>query len=255
MELFDTHTHIYLKEFDSDIDEVINRSFNSGVSGIVLPNIDSSSIKRMLEVEKKFPDKIFSSIGLHPSSVKENYLDELKIMDEYIEKEKFVAVGEVGMDLYWDKTFRIEQIITFRHQIELALNYNLPLIIHVRKAFEDTFKVLDEYKNSKLSGIFHCFSGDERQAEKAISMGFLLGIGGVVTFQNSGLQNVVKETAIENIVLETDAPFLAPVPFRGKRNEPTYLSYIAEKIAEIKNMSAYEVGEITTGNAKKVFGI
>lgn len=255
MKLFDTHTHIYLKEFDSDIDEVINRSFSSGVSGIVLPNIDSTSISRMLEVEKKFPDKIFSSIGLHPSSVKENYIDELRIVDENLEKEKFVAIGEIGMDLYWDKTFREQQIIAFRHQIGLALKHNLPLIIHVRKAFEDTFRVLEEFKESKLSGIFHCFSGDERQAEKAISMGFLLGIGGVVTFQNSGLQNVVKETAIEHIVLETDAPFLAPIPFRGKRNEPSYLTYIAEKIAEIKDISVYEVGEITTGNAKVLFNI
>ena len=253
MNLFDTHTHIYLKEFDSDIDEVINRSFSAGVSGIVLPNIDSTSISRMLEVSKNFPDKIFSSMGLHPSSVKENYIEELRIVDEYLEKEKFVAIGEIGMDLYWDKTFREQQIIVFRHQIGQALKYNLPLIIHVRKAFEDTFRVLEEFKDSKLNGIFHCFSGDERQAEKVISMGFSLGIGGVVTFQNSGLQNVVKETPMEYIVLETDAPFLAPVPFRGKRNEPTYLTYIAEKIAEIKDISAYEVAEITTENAKMLF--
>ncbi|OFX61571.1 MAG: hydrolase TatD [Bacteroidetes bacterium GWA2_30_7] len=255
MNLFDTHTHIYLKEFDSDIEEVINRSFNSGVIGLVLPNIDSTSIARMLELSGKFPDKIFSSIGLHPSSVKENYLEELKIIDEYLEKEKFIAIGEIGLDLYWDKTFREQQIIAFRYQIELSLKYNIPLIIHIRKAFDDTFKVLSEFSNSKLNGIFHCFGGDLKQAQKAISLGFSLGIGGVVTFQNSGLQSVVKEIPIEHIVLETDAPFLAPVPFRGKRNEPSYLTYIADKIAEIKNMSVYEVGEITTENAGRLFRI
>lgn len=253
MILIDTHAHTYLKEFDHDRKESIERAISAGVQKILLPNIDSTSIDDMLKLSSEFPEICLPMMGLHPTSVDENYEFELNLVETWLKKQKFIAIGEIGMDLYWDKTFVEQQKICFKHQLELANKYNLPVAIHIRKAFDETFAVLKQLNQAKFSGVFHCFGGDLRQAHKAIEAGFYLGIGGVVTYKNAGLQEVIKEIPLENLVLETDAPFLTPVPHRGKRNESSYLQNIAEKIAEIKNISAEKVGEITSENANKLF--
>lgn len=250
--MIDTHTHIYLPEFDTDRDLIIQNAKNKGVKQLYLPNIDSTSIVTIIEVCKKYPDYCFPMMGLHPGSVKENYSEELEIIEQWLLKEKFYAIGEIGLDLYWDKTYIEEQKIVFIKQMELAQQHNLPVIIHIRNAFDEIFTILDNMKKIP-QGIFHCFSGNIGQAEKAINMGFLLGIGGVVTFKNSGLQKIVQTAGLKNLVLETDAPYLAPTPFRGKRNEPAYLKYIAEKIAELTNTSTEEVIQVTTDNSLKIF--
>lgn len=250
--MIDTHTHIYLPEFDKDRDSIIQNAKNNGVKYLYLPNIDSSSIEPMIEVCNKNPNYCFPMIGLHPGSVKENYLQELEIVEQWFSKEKFCAIGEIGLDLYWDKTFIEEQKIVFIRQMELALQHNLPVVIHVRNAFDDVFKTLDSMQKIP-QGIFHCFSGNIEQAKKVISMGFMLGIGGVVTFNNSGLQKIVQTIGLDHIVLETDAPYLAPTPYRGKRNEPSYLKFITAKIAELTNTSIDDVIQITTTNALKIF--
>lgn len=248
----DTHTHIYLPEFDEDRDAMIQRAKDAGVEHLYLPNIDSSSIDPMMKSCKDYPGYCSPMMGLHPGSVKENYKDELAVIENWLQKVKFCAVGETGLDLYWDKTFIEQQKIVFTRQIELALHYRLPIVIHVRNAFEDTFKVLMQFPTLP-TGVFHCFSGNIEQAKKAVDLGFLLGIGGVVTFNNSGLQKVVQAVGMNHLVLETDAPFLAPVPFRGKRNEPAYLKYVVDKIAELLIISAEEVIKGTTENTGKVF--
>ncbi len=249
----DTHTHLYSEEFNEDRTAAINTAINNSVTKLYLPNIDSNSIDGMLQLEKEFPDNCFAMMGLHPCSVKENYLDELTIVKKWLDKRKFIAIGEIGIDLYWDKTFITEQKIAFKKQIDWALEYKYSIVIHCRNAFDEIFTILQSY--SKLpKGIFHCFSGDVEQAQKILALkNFKLGIGGVVTFKNSGLDKVVETISIEDIVLETDSPYLAPMPYRGKRNESSYIPLIAKKVAELKNISIAEVENVTTNNANFIF--
>jgi TatD DNase family protein len=249
----DTHTHLYSEEFNEDRTAIINKAISNSVTKLYLPNIDSNSIDGMLQLEKEFPDNCFAMMGLHPCSVKENYLEELIIVKKWLDKRKFIAIGEIGIDLYWDKTFITEQEIAFKKQIDWALEYNYSIVIHCRNAFDEIFTILQSY--SKLpKGIFHCFSGDVEQAQKILALkNFKLGIGGVVTFKNSGLDKVVETISIEDIVLETDSPYLAPMPYRGKRNESSYIPLIAKKVAELKNISIEEVENITTKNANFIF--
>ncbi len=255
MILTDTHTHLYSDQFNDDIDNVVQGCIEKGITRLFLPNIDSSSINGMLGLGKKFPDNCFPMMGLHPTSVGENYKEELALVEQWMEKQKFCAVGEIGIDLYWDKTHLKEQQDAFRFQIELAKKYDLPFVIHCRDAFDEIFEILDELNDDKMRGIFHCFTGTVEQAQQIISYGdFKIGIGGVVTFKNSGLDKVVEQLALEHLVLETDSPYLAPTPYRGKRNESTYLYNIAEKVADIYNVSIEKVAKITTENSKQVFG-
>lgn len=255
MEYFDTHAHLYLKEFNDDLDNTIDRALKIGINNIVLPNVDLSTINEMNKVSEAYPNLCHPTIGIHPSSIKEKYIDDLKKIEEIFKLGKYIAIGEIGIDLYWDKTYNKEQIEAFDYQINLALKNNLPIIIHNRKAFNEIIEVLNNYPNSNLKGIFHCFSGSIQQAEKIIEKGFLMGIGGVVTFKNSKLGETLKNIGLEYIVLETDAPYLAPDPKRGKRNESSYLFYIAKKIAEIKTINIEEVARITTSNARQLFNI
>lgn len=251
--IIDTHTHLYLNDFSEDIDTVIKRATDEGVERFYLPAIDSSETENLLALEKKHPDKCFAMMGLHPCSVKENYKEELALVHEWLCKRRFAAVGEIGLDFYWDKTFIQQQYESFHQQIEWALQFNFPVVLHTRNAVEESIKVIKEYSEKNLHGIFHCFSGTLQNAMDIISTGFYLGIGGVITYKNSGLADVIKQIDLKHIVLETDAPYLTPVPFRGKRNESSYLKYIVDKIAEIKNISAEEVAEITTNNAENFF--
>lgn len=249
----DTHTHLYSEEFNDDRHARINDAISKSVSRFYMPNVDSESIDGMLDLEVHFPEVCFPMMGLHPCSVKENYRDELAIIKKWLDARRFAAIGEIGLDLYWDKTFIKEQELAFREQVYWALEYNYTIVIHCRNAFDEIFSILKTY--DKLpKGIFHCFSGDAIQAQKVLSLGnFKLGIGGVVTFKNSGLDKVVETLSLNDIVLETDAPYLAPVPHRGKRNESAYLPLIAEKIAQIKSISIEEVAEVTTKNALEIF--
>lgn len=249
----DTHTHLYAEEFNPDRTHIIKKAITSGVKKMFLPNIDSTSIDGMLQLEKEFPENCIAMMGLHPCSVNENVEAELKLVEEWLGKRKFCAVGEIGIDLYWDKTFFAQQQMAFKKQIDWALQYQYPIVIHCRDAFDEIFEILTSYQKLP-KGIFHCFSGNLEQASKIISLGgFKLGIGGVVTFKNSGLDKVVEQLDMQHLVLETDSPYLAPNPFRGKRNESGYIIQIAQKIGEIKNLSIAEVGEITTKNAEEIF--
>ena len=255
MILTDTHTHLYSEQFNEDIGSVIQNCIDKGITRLFLPNIDSSSIDRMLELGVKFPENCFPMMGLHPTSVKDNYKEELALVEQWMSKQKFCAVGEIGIDLYWDKTHLKEQQDAFRFQIELAKKYSLPFVIHCRDAFDEIFEILDELNDEKMRGIFHCFTGTVDQANHIINYGdFKIGIGGVVTFKNSGLDKVVEQLALEHLVLETDSPYLAPTPFRGKRNESTYLYNIAEKVAELHQTDIETIAKITTKNSVDVFG-
>jgi len=254
MILIDTHCHLYSKEFESDIDEVINRAESIGVKQFYLPAIDSESLSAMLQLEEKYPGKCIAMMGLHPCSVKEDYKDELSIVESYLQKRKFAAVGEIGLDFYWDTTFSSQQYEAFRLQIEWALQYHLPIVIHTRNAMQETINVVNEYKGKGLTGIFHCFSGNYENAKEIIDAGFFLGIGGVITYKNSGLAEVVEKIGLNYLVLETDAPYLTPVPFRGKKNESSYLQYIVQKIVDTTAASPENVAAITTANAQKIFG-
>ncbi|MCK4661677.1 MAG: TatD family hydrolase [Bacteroidales bacterium] len=253
MLFIDTHSHIFLPEFDNDRNEVIKRAFENGIKKIILPNVDSSTIDPLLALEKKYPNNCFPLIGLHPTSVKEGFESELKIVKNWVNKKIFYGIGEIGIDLYWDKTYKKQQIIAFENQIELAKKNNLPIIIHSRESFPEIFNIMDNQADNNLKGIFHAFSGNIEQAEKAISYGFKLGIGGIVTFKNSGLDKVIEQINIENLVLETDSPYLAPVPKRGKRNESSYIIYIAQKISEIFKIDIEQVAEITSKNTMEIF--
>jgi TatD DNase family protein len=255
MHLTDTHCHLYSDELIIDIDAVIKRATNEQVTKFYLPAIDSTTHEAMLLLEEKFPGKCIAMMGLHPCSVKENYLTELQVVEEWLSKKKFAAVGEIGLDFYWDKTFTAQQYDAFKKQIELALYYKLPIVIHTRNAMAETIAVVKEYAGKGLNGIFHCFGGTYQDAVDIIDMGFYLGIGGVVTYKNSGLAQVIQKIDMQYLVLETDAPYLTPVPFRGKRNESSYLKYVADAIAAIKNVSKEELAAITTANAEKIFGI
>jgi len=255
MILTDTHTHLYSKEFDADRTDLIESAIKIGVKRFFLPNIDTASIPGMLLVEQQFPDHCFAMMGLHPCSVNSNYQDELLVIKQWLQKRKFSAIGEIGIDLYWDKTFLQQQQDAFRTQINLAKEYQLPYVIHSRNSFNEVMEIVNEFKNDSIKAVFHCFSGNVQQAEEVIAAGnFKLGIGGVVTFKNSGLDKVVEAIDLKHLVLETDAPYLAPIPHRGKRNEPGYLVSIAKKIAEIKNISVEEVASVTTQNSIEVFG-
>jgi TatD DNase family protein len=253
--MIDTHCHLYVEEFQGDIEYVLENAKKDGVEKFFLPAIDSSTHESMIWLEKKFPSCCFAMIGLHPCSVKENYKDELSIIESLLEERSFAAIGETGLDFYWDKSFVNEQVIALHKQVELAITYNLPLVLHTRNAMQETIDVVKMYKNTSLTGIFHCFGGTLEEARQVIECNFLLGIGGVVTYKNAGLDKVLPSIPIESLVLETDAPYLAPVPYRGKRNESRYLVEIAKKIAEIKNISEVEVQDATTLNAEQLFKI
>jgi TatD DNase family protein len=253
--LTDTHTHLFAEEFDSDRKEVVQRAILAGVNKLFLPNIDSSSIAAMFALEKQFPENCFPMMGLHPCSVKENYLEELKIIEDWFLKRKFSAVGEIGMDYHWDKTFIPQQKDAFSKQIDLAKKYNLPIVIHQRECFDDVFEIVKSKNGNNLKGIFHCFTGTIEEANRIISLGgFKMGIGGAVTYKNSKLPEVLKQIDLKHIVLETDSPYLTPVPHRGKRNESSFIIFVAQKIAEVKGITVEEVAKITTKNAEDIFG-
>jgi len=252
--LIDTHTHLYADEFDEDRNDVIQNSINEGVTQFYLPAIDSEFHQKMYDLENEFPDNIHLMMGLHPCYVKEDtFLNELQIVENELEKRKFSAIGEIGIDLYWDKSTLNIQQEAFVKQIHLAKKHKLPIVIHSRDSFDEIFEILQQEKSDDLYGIFHCFSGDLEQAKLAIDLGFTLGIGGVVTFKNGKIDTFLHEIPLEKIVLETDSPYLAPVPFRGKRNESKYLKEIALKLCDIYKVSFQEIEKITTENAIKIF--
>ena len=251
--LIDTHSHIYLDEFIKDREKIIQNAEKESVTKILMPAIDSSSHSNMLELEAKLPGSCISMMGLHPCSVKDNYKEELKIAREYLDGRSFIGVGEIGLDFYWDKTYTEQQYAAFHEQIEWAMEFDIPISIHSRESTDECIRVVSEHQAGKLKGVFHCFSGNAEQAQKVIDLGFYLGIGGVATFKNSGLDKVMENVSLSNVVLETDAPYLAPVPFRGKRNEPSYLKYVVEKLSIIKGVSIEEIASVTTENAKKLF--
>jgi TatD DNase family protein len=253
MNLIDTHTHLYLKDFSSDLAGVMERAECAGVSKFYMPAIDSNEVEAMRKVESLYPGRCLSMAGLHPCSVKEDFEAELEKISLELEQRKFAAIGESGLDLYWDTTFVREQYISLERQIQWALQYHLPLVLHTRNATRETIEVISAHRGKGLKGIFHCFGGSLQEARDIIRLGFFLGIGGVVTFKNSGLAEVLQEIELNSIVLETDAPYLAPVPFRGKRNESSYLTYIVDKIAAIKNRSTEAVALQTTKNAAAIF--
>lgn len=253
--IIDTHCHLYLDEFKDDIGSVINRAEAETVKKFYLPAIDSSEIDNMLALESKFPGKCIAMMGLHPCYVKDNYQQELAIVENWLSKRKFAAIGEIGLDFYWDKTFVSQQFEAFRMQIELALQHNLPIVIHTREAMQESIDVVKEYKSKGIKGIFHCFGGSLQNAREIIDAGFYLGIGGVLTYKKSGLAEVLEKIDLEHLVLETDAPYLTPVPFRGKRNESSYLKYVVERLALVKDVSVEEIAKITTANAEKIFGL
>lgn len=252
--MIDTHTHLYSKEFDSDREAMIQSAINSGVSKMLMPNVDVDSISGMHELVNKFPENCFAMMGLHPCSVNENWENDLRIIKEWLDKENYCAVGEIGIDLYWDKSTLEFQKKAFRTQIKWAKEKKLPIVIHVREAFTETFEIVDELNDENLTGVFHCFSGNLDQARHIINYGgFKLGIGGVVTFKNGGLDKVLPEIDLEHLVLETDAPYLAPVPYRGKRNESSYITLVATKLAELKGVDIKTIDEVTTENALQLF--
>ena len=255
MTLTDTHTHLYSEEFDQDRTEMITRAIAAGVTRFFVPSIDSEYTQKMYDLEKEFPENIYLMMGLHPCYVKENYEQELAHVEAELKKRKFLAIGEIGIDLYWDKTTLAIQQTAFRRQIQLAKQYKLPINIHCREAFDEIFEVLEMEKSADLFGIFHCFSGTHEQALQAISYNMKLGIGGVVTFKNGKIDQFLNQIDIKHIALETDSPYLAPVPYRGKRNESSYVKLVAEKLALIYELPVEEVARITTENSKAIFGI
>jgi len=255
MILTDTHTHLYSEEFAEDRDAMMKRAFNAGVTRLFVPSIDSSYTQQMYAIEAQYPDNVFLMMGLHPTYVKENYLEELAHVEKALASRKFNAIGEIGIDLYWDKTRLAAQQYSFKHQIQLAKKYNLPINIHCRDAFDEVFEVLESEKGDDLFGIFHCFTGDFDQAQKAISYNMKLGIGGVATFKNGKIDQFLADIDLKHIVLETDSPYLAPVPYRGKRNESSYTLLVAEKLAQIYGKSVEEIAVITTQNSKDIYGI
>lgn len=251
----DTHTHLYIPEFAPQIDAFVDRATQAGVSRFFLPNIDLVSAPQVLHLTNLYPQLCFPMMGLHPCHVKEGWQEELNALLALFDKHTFCAVGEIGIDLYWDKTTLDIQTQAFKHQVEFAIARNLPICIHSRESFDVIADVMEEYRGSGLTGVFHCFTGTLAQAERAIGFGFMLGIGGVVTFKNGGLDAVLPHIGLEHLVLETDAPYLAPVPYRGKRNESAYIPIIAQKLADIKQIGIEEVAKATTENSKKLFGI
>jgi TatD DNase family protein len=255
MIITDTHTHLYAEAFDEDREVVIKNAIANKINRFFIPAIDSTYTDSMLQLKKDYPSEVFLMMGLHPTHVKENYKEELLHVEEMLGKDSFCAVGEIGIDLYWDKTLLKQQQEAFRYQIVLAKRFKLPIVIHCRDAFDEIFEILETEKSEDLRGIFHCFTGTLEQAEKAISYHMKLGIGGVVTFKNGKIDKFLNNIGIEHIVLETDAPYLAPAPYRGKRNDPVYLLKVLEKLALVYEMTIEQIAEITTENSKNVFGV
>ena len=255
MELIDTHTHLYLKEFDSDIDQVVNKSRDIGINKFIFPSIHSKYNKRMIDTYNKDRSIFKIMAGLHPAYVSNHNDKEIDLVVENLKKYDCIAIGEIGIDLYWEKKFLDQQKLVFEKQIEIALDYNLPIVIHCREAFEHIYQILLKFSNKNLQGVFHCFTGNEEQARKIIDLNFKLGIGGVVTFKNGGLDKFLKKIDLKNIVLETDSPYLAPTPHRGKRNESSYLVHIIDKLSDIYNIESDEIASITTNNAVKLFNL
>lgn len=254
MNLIDTHCHLYSNEFLEDVHEVIKRAKTIGVSKFYLPAIDSEHTEAMLALEAAYPNECIAMMGLHPCSVKDNYQEELALVQEWLAKRPFAAIGEIGLDFYWDKTHIQQQYDAFKTQMGWALERNLPIVIHARDAMQETIDTVKPFADRGLRGIFHCFGGSEEEAQQIIHFGFYLGIGGVLTYKKANLPEALKNISLEHIVLETDAPYLAPVPFRGKRNESSYLQYIVKLLADVKNTTPEEVAAVTTMNAEKIFG-
>ena len=254
MYFIDTHTHLYLSEFENDLAQVIDIAKRQGVRKFFLPAIDSAVLNDMLRVEASFAGECIAMIGLHPCSVKNNYRDELEIVEQWLGKRKFVAIGEIGLDYYWDKTYQLQQLDAFNIQMEFALKFDIPIVIHTRNAMRETIDAVRPYAVRGLRGIFHCFGDSLENANSIIDMGFFLGIGGVLTYRKSGLAEGIKDISLDHLVLETDSPYLTPVPFRGKRNESSYITIIAQRLAEIKAVSIEEIASRTTANAEKIFG-
>ncbi len=255
MIITDTHTHLYSASFNEDRDQMINRAIELGVTRFFIPAIDSTYTDAMFQLEKDYPEHVFLMNGLHPTHVKHNYIEELKHVEDLLAKRNFYAIGEIGIDLYWDRSTLEIQKRAFKHQIKLAKQYKLPIVIHCRDAFNEIFEVLEEEKSDDLFGIFHCFTGTLEQAHRAISHNMKLGIGGVATFKNGKIDTFLSQIDLKHIVLETDAPYLSPVPYRGKRNESAYIIKVLEKLSDIYNMSQQDIAEITTENSKSVFKI
>lgn len=249
----DSHTHLYLDAFEADRAQMIQRALDAGVDRMLLPNIDSTSVKALFSLTRQFPENCFPMMGLHPTSVKENYLEELSVAEKALHREGIIAIGETGIDLYWDTSYLKEQVEAFSTQIGWAMELDLPLVIHARDSFPEIFTVLDNRGGPKLRGVFHSFTGGIEELEKALSYDFMIGINGIVTFKNSGLGEIVKAIPADRLLLETDAPFLAPVPYRGRRNESSYLVETAAKVAEIHNLSIEEIARITSTNAEQMF--
>jgi TatD DNase family protein len=255
MILTDTHTHLYYETDPEKLSDLMQRSLDNKVFRLFLPNVDSESIPLVFGLSELYPDHCFPMLGLHPCDVKANYKEELDSISKEIAQRKIYAIGEIGIDLHWDKSTLSIQQEAFRIQINWAKNLGLPIVIHCREAFDEIFEILNELKDDKLRGIFHCFSGTIEQANKVLGLGFYLGIGGVLTYKNSGLDKVVQDVSLEHLVLETDSPYLTPVPFRGKPNESSYLVYIAQKLADLKQVSLEQIAEVTTRNSRMVFGV
>jgi TatD DNase family protein len=255
MSIIDTHSHIYSEDFDTDREVLMEKADKAGIIKVLMPAIDSSTHAKMMGMEKQFPGKCLSMMGLHPCSVLKNYDVEIDIAERLFDKNKFIAVGETGLDFYWDLTYKDQQYESFQRQIEWALHYDIPVVLHSRNSTDECIDMISKNQKGNLKGVFHCFSGNLEQAKKIIDLGFYLGIGGVLTFKNSGLDKVIKDIDIKQLILETDAPYLAPVPFRGKRNEPAYITYVAQKLGEIKQMGVEEVSATTTENAQRLFAI
>ncbi len=252
--MIDTHTHVYSEDFKTDIGEIMDRASAEGVKKFYLPGIDSRTHDAMLSLEAQYPGKCMSMMGLHPCSVAENYEDELRIVESWLARRAFAAVGEIGLDFYWSRSFETQQYNAFHRQVELALHYKVPVVIHSRDSLQESIGLIGEHQQGDLTGIFHCFSGDVIAGLKIIDAGFYLGVGGVITFKNAGMAEVFAQLPLDRLVLETDAPYLTPAPFRGKRNEPAYLKYVVDKLALVKGVSHEEVVRITTENAEKIFG-
>lgn len=253
MRFTETHAHIYSEEFSQDLAAIVKSALSNGVNKIYMPAIDSSAIDSMMAVEAAYPNNCIAMMGLHPCYVKENYKEELLIVESWLSKRKFAAIGEIGLDFYWDTTFKQQQYETFELQMQWALDYDLPIVIHTRNAMGETIELVKPFAKKGLKGIFHCFSGSKESATDIIGMGFHLGLGGVLTYKNAGVAEAIKEIPMEWLVLETDAPYLSPVPYRGKRNEPAYIIEVAKKLGEIKAMPLHEIAEITTRNAEGIF--
>jgi TatD DNase family protein len=255
MRFIDTHAHIYDETILSEIELILNNAKSTGVEKILMPGIDSTCIENMLQLETNFPDQCIAMMGLHPCYVKENYEHELKIVEEWLSKRKFVAIGEIGLDFYWDKNFTQQQHKAFDIQMQWAINYNTPIVIHTRNAMGATIEAVKPFAKKGLRGAFHCFSGSKESAQQIIEMGFYLGLGGVLTYKNAGVAEAIKDIPMEYLFLETDAPYLPPVPYRGKRNEPAFMIEVAKKLAEVKQLPLHEIAAITTANAERLFGL